>query len=131
MSKSIERAGRRRKVIYFFGLMVPLFVISVFVRGVVAMPVDPFKDKGKWTIQGQSDRLDLNELSQGDVELTGSAIRLLLTGSRGVAICGLWISAGEKQKRHEWNEMDLTVRSITKLQPHFIVPWLFQSWNLS
>src|SRR2546430_8951651 len=29
------------------------------------------------------------------------------------------------------NELELIVRSLTKLQPHFIRPWLFQSWNLA
>ena len=43
----------------------------------------------------------------------------------------LWWSATEIQKKHEWNELELLVRSVTKLQPHFITPWLFQSWNLA
>src|SRR5205823_14816081 len=29
------------------------------------------------------------------------------------------------------NKLEVVVRSLTKLQPHFIRPWLFQSWNLS
>ncbi len=131
MSNTIQRAARRRKFIYG-GVIAVLFIASIFVRGVVAMPISQLEQKtGKWTIQSQSNRLDLNELSQGEVELTGSAVRLMLTGSRGVAVCGLWISAYEKQKRQEWNEMELIVKSIMKLQPHFTVPWLFQSWNLT
>jgi hypothetical protein len=123
MSNSYQIAARRRKFVYL-GLIAALFVATIFTRGLVG-------GANAWTIQRQSDQLDLNEMSQGDVELTGSAIRLMLTGSRGVAVCGLWISATEKQKRHEWNQMELIVGSITKLQPHFVVPWLFQSWNLS
>src|SRR5262245_5197367 len=37
----------------------------------------------------------------------------------------------DKQKKNQWNEMEVLVRSLTKLQPHFITPWLFQSWNLA
>src|SRR5947209_3509464 len=75
--------------------------------------------------------LELTEENLGDVELTGSAIRLSLTGSRGLAVCALWVSADTKQKKNQWNELELLVRSITKLQPHFLSPWLFQSWNLA
>src|SRR6202011_4035012 len=54
-----------------------------------------------------------------------------LSGARGAAVCFLWSTAIEKQKKHEWNQLELLVRSLTKLQPHFITPWLFQSWNLA
>ena len=73
----------------------------------------------------------MTEKSQGEMELTGSAGRLLLTGSRGLMICGLWYTAIEMQKKHEWNQVELYVRLITKLQPHFIAPWMYQSWNLA
>src|SRR5262245_7576414 len=35
------------------------------------------------------------------------------------------------QEKHEWEELKLVVGAVTKLQPFFITPWLFQSWNLS
>jgi hypothetical protein len=50
---------------------------------------------------------------------------------RGVATCVLWYEAMDKQKKNQWNELEVLVRSVTKLQPHFITPWLFQSWNLA
>ena len=84
-----------------------------------------------WTITRQADELELRELSQGDPDLIGSTVRLVLTGSRGVAVTALWAAAIDRQMRHEWNELELLVRSLTKLQPHFLTPWLFQSWNLS
>jgi len=131
MSSSLPRDSRRRKLIYF-GVIACLLVISVFARGVIALPSRALpKSVERMTIQNQAEQLELSEMSQGEVELTGSAIRLMLTGSRGLAISMLWMSASEKQMRHEWNELDLTVKSITKLQPHFITPWLFQSWNVA
>src|SRR5262249_40610510 len=48
-----------------------------------------------------------------------------------LAVTSLWLAALEKQKRHEWSELEVLVNSLTKLQPHYISPWLFQSWNLS
>jgi hypothetical protein len=71
------------------------------------------------------------EQDQGEVPLHASALRLGLTGSRGAVTCFLWMTAIDKQKRHEWNELEVLVDSLTYLQPHFITPWLFQSWNLS
>ncbi len=131
MSSNTRRAARQRKLIYC-GLLVGLFITTIVVRGVVALPGDRGNQNARpWSIQAQSDKLELNEMSQGDVELTGAAVRLLLTGSRGFCVCALWMSANEKQKMQEWNELELTVRSITKLQPRFVTPWLFQSWNLA
>src|SRR5262249_18927134 len=106
----------QRKLIYI-GLIVVLFTGSwVFRKGVV---------------EAQAEELSLREQNLGAVELTGSAIRLSLTGSRGFAVAILWMNAMEKQKKNQWDELELLVSSVTKLQPHFMTPWLFQSWNLS
>jgi hypothetical protein len=126
MASPLQQAGARRKLIYF-GLIVALFTISTFFwRGTSLAGTPP-----EWTVAGRAGDLELSEADQGDAELTGSAVRLSLTGSRGLAVCALWISAIEKQKKNEWHEVELLVRSVTRLQPHFITPWLFQSWNLT
>jgi hypothetical protein len=125
MSSTYQRASTRRKITYG-GTLVGLFVVTLLIRGVFFGASQP-----AWTIRKQAEELELTELNQGKAELTGSAIRLLLTGSRGLAVCGLWISAIEKQRREEWNELELLVKSTSKLQPHFITPWMFQSWNLA
>jgi hypothetical protein len=82
-------------------------------------------------MDNQASRLEVREENLGEVGLTQSAVQLMLTGSRGFAVCALWWGANEKQKKHEWNELELLVKSVTKLQPHFVTPWLFQSWNLA
>ncbi len=125
MSSNRQQLAFRRKIIYLLS-MIGLFVVTLAVRGIVN--VGP---GAKWTIQGKAEELELTERAQGESELTGSAVRRLLTGSRGLAICGLWLAAIEKQKKEAWNELELIVNSITKLQPHFLSPWLFQSWNLT
>jgi hypothetical protein len=139
MANVNQRSTGRRKLIYF-GIIAVLFTATIFVRGVVALPLSGLKEKaGKYTIRTQARELELTEYeaeeatgeTQREAELTGSAVRLLLTGSRGFAVCVLWITAHEKQMRQEWNELELTVKSITTLQPHFVTPWLFQSWNLT
>jgi hypothetical protein len=67
----------------------------------------------------------------GKADLTDSAARLTLSGARGVAVTSLWLAAIEKQKRHEWNELEVLVETLTRLQPRFVSPWLFQGWNLA
>jgi hypothetical protein len=84
-----------------------------------------------YVLAGQASRLAIREESRGEVELSGAAARLGLVGSRGLVTCYLWSTAQEKQKKNQWNELEVTVRWLTKLQPHFITPWLFQSWNLA
>jgi hypothetical protein len=108
--------ARQRKIIYFAAIVV-LFTISLIHR--------------EWIVKPQAFALQLREVSRGEVELTGSTVRLMLTGSRGLATTLLWYQAMEKQKRNEWHELELLVQSITKLQPYFITPWLYQSWNIS
>jgi hypothetical protein len=127
MASPLQQQSMRRKLIYT-ALILVLFAITTFgARGLEIRGSTP----PPWTVTAQANGLGLRQHNQGEVELTGSAIRLGLTGSRGFAICVLWSAAMDKQKKHEWNELELIVRSLTKLQPHFITPWLFQSWNLA
>jgi hypothetical protein len=111
-----QQKTRQRKLIYAV-LILGLFTLSLMHRRFVVEPA--------------AYDLQLRETARGEVELTGSALRLTLTGSRGIAIAFLWHQAIETQKKHEWNELELLVGSISKLQPYFLTPWLFQSWNLS
>jgi hypothetical protein len=84
-----------------------------------------------YVVDAQASELAIREQSHGEVELTGAVVRLGLTGSRGFVTCALWWLAMEKQKKNQWNELEVVIGSLTKLQPHFIKPWLFQSWNLA
>src|SRR5262245_8765585 len=116
MASPFQQQVRQRKLLYL-GLIVVLLTGSVIWR--------------QSAIAGLAEQLAVREQSRGEVELTGAVVRLGLTGSRGLATCILWANAIEKQKRNQWNELEVLVRSLTKLQPHFITPWLFQSWNLA
>lgn len=116
MASPFQQQAQRRKLLYV-GAILFLFTAAFVWRN--------------YSVASQAHNLALRETDQGEVQLTGSAIRLGLTGSRGLATCYLWMSAIEKQKKNQWNELELLVRSVTTLQPHFITPWLFQSWNLA
>ena len=43
----------------------------------------------------------------------------------------LWIYSMDAFKKNQWNELEFYTHALTKLQPHFVTPWLFQSWNLA
>jgi hypothetical protein len=151
----LQRAAVRRKAFYFAAILA-IFSVSIFYRGLEAKTPSgetyvwvPFgrddrrPDEAKtainrgadWcarrTILSQGRRAELRELEQGDPELAGEAIRLSLVGSRGLVVTYLWNTAIEKQKRNDFHEFELLVRTVTKLQPHFITPWIFQSWNIA
>lgn len=116
MASSFQQKSRLRKFSYA-GLIIVLLTGSMLLR--------------KGIVEPRAYDLQLRAEAQGEVELTSSAVRLTLFGSRGLATCVLWQMAIEKQKRHQWNEVELLVKSVTKLQPNFVTPWLFQSWNLA
>jgi len=116
MASPFQQQSLYRKLIYF-GLVVGLFTVSLLHR--------------KLIINTQAEELRLRQVDQGEVAVTDTAMRLSLSGLRGVAVTSLWLSAMERQKKHEWSELEVLVRSLTKLQPHYISPWLYQGWNLA
>lgn len=111
-----QQQSWRRKWTYAL-LIVALFTGTLFYRRQVLEP--------------RADQLVLREQAVGEGDVGGAAVRLTLTGSRGAALCGLWMMANDAQVKHEWNELEILVQSIIKLQPHLVSPWKFQSWNLA
>jgi hypothetical protein len=77
-------------------------------------------------------RRELGEATIGQIDTGSFMLKLaLLGGARGVAANVLWTRAIDLQKMHEWDKLSQTVELITKLQPHFLSIWTFQSWNLA
>jgi hypothetical protein len=116
MASPYQQQALRRKLIYI-GLIVGLFTVA----GVFRLTV----------VEAKAEALSLREQNLGEVEVGGSALELSLTGLRGFVVCGLWNWAIDAQKMNRWNEMELYVETLTRLQPHFISPWIFQSWNFA
>jgi hypothetical protein len=130
MPTPLQSPAARRKLIYI-GLILALFVVNTFLWRGVSVRSGPGGEPPSWTVQANANKLELTEETQGAPDLVGSTVRLVLTGSRGLATTLLWKEAINKQMRNEWTELEFLVRTLTKLQPHFLTPWLFQSWNLS
>jgi len=136
----LQRASMVRKAIYFAAILV-LFTASMVWRGTIPVPLgtstasaaQPFRWAADHTIQSQAQRLEVweSDPTESEAEVSGSALRLALTGSRGIAVTMLWQAAIEKQKRNDFHEFEALVGAVTKLQPNFITPWIFQSWNIA
>jgi hypothetical protein len=116
MASPYQQQALRRKLIYI-GLIVGLFTVAGIYR--------------VYVVEARADELALREQNLGEVEVGSSALELSLTGSRGFVISALWYYAQDAQKKNRWNELELYAESLTRLQPHFISSWLFQTWNLS
>ncbi len=116
MASPAQQQTFQRKLLYL-GSVVVLLLGSLLWR--------------RHVVEAKAQDMALLDQSHGDVEVLGSAVRLGLSGSRGLVTCALWYTAYEKQKKNQWNELEMIVRTLTKLQPHFITPWLCQSWNLA
>jgi hypothetical protein len=84
-----------------------------------------------WLNQVKTEK-DLGEATIGQVDTGSFMLKLaLLGGARGIAANVLWTHAIDLQKVQEWDRLETTVDLITKLQPHFLAVWTFQSWNLA
>jgi hypothetical protein len=116
MASRFQQRALIRKVIYL-ALILVVLTISLLHRNLVVIP--------------QAYALQLREESRGEVELTSAALRVGTTGLRGWVTCGLWLRSIEATRKHEWNQVELAIRSITKLQPYYVEPWLYQCWHLA
>jgi hypothetical protein len=116
MGNDFQRQALHRKLIYT-GLIVGLFSATLFYR--------------PYVLEAHANSLGLREENLGEVNFLGAVMRRSLYGSRGLVLCGLWSMTTEKQKKHEWNQLEVLVDAIAQLTPHTIAPWKFQSWNFA
>lgn len=150
MNDELRRKAVIRKASYF-GIILVLFTVSMFWRGKEGfrLPVgDPDQiavrdEQGKPVDLSAGDRIarlpiryqaedqELLERDLGDPEVAGSLAQVSLVGVRGLMVTWLWNDTINNQKRGEYHEMERNARLLTKVQPHFIAPWIFQAWNIS
>jgi len=105
-----------RKIIYAVGILLIFTAIYPY----------------KLYLADQARKKDLGEATIGEVDTGSFVLKLfLLGGFRGMAANVLWTRAIDFQKVQEWDKLKVTVDMITKLQPHFLSIWTFQSWNLT
>lgn len=74
---------------------------------------------------------DLSHGNLGEIDPTSEALKLALFGMRGLAATITWEQAREYQMKEDWTNLDLKLEQIARLQPHFVMVWRHQAWNLS
>lgn len=84
MANPFQVQSRRRKVVYI-GLILALFTASYFWRTVF--------------IRAKAEEMTFREQDMGEMDLSGSAIRLSLSGLRGFVTSYFWFQATDKQKK--------------------------------
>jgi hypothetical protein len=138
----LQRAVFRRKIAYL-AVILGLFTVSMFWRGMLPIPLSGARAASPSAVQREADRLasrtilnrsvalELREVEQGEQDIESSTRQLLALAGRGFYVAYLWHSAIDKQKRNDFHKMDQLIRRVTQLQPHFITPWIFQSWNIA
>ncbi len=148
MNDILRRKAVIRKVTYI-GVILGLFVVSMFWRGTFRLPVgNPANvttrdDKGnlkslstadqiaRLPIKYQSEDLELGEQDASNPEVAGALAQVSLVGVRGFVVAWLWHETTTAQKRGEYHEMERKALLLSKVQPHFITPWVFQAWNIA
>lgn len=83
------------------------------------------------TVQETARQNSIQTANLGEVDLGGSITRFVLASFRGPLICGLWWEARTAQQKHEYEQMELVIRALSKLQPHYRGPWRYEAWNLA
>ncbi|MCS7168882.1 MAG: hypothetical protein RMI91_15085 [Gemmatales bacterium] len=116
MAAEVFTGTRLRKLIYT-GLILVLFVAMLVHRREV--------------VEKKAEEHSLTETNLAQVDLGGSAARFVLTSFRGPLVCVLWWESRELFRRKEWSRLELILRALTKLQPHFRGPWEFMGWDLA
>lgn len=116
MANPFQQRIRQRKFFYLVAIFA-LFTLSLLHR--------------EFTMRPLARSYQLTEDARGEVDLTSSVLCQVLTGSRGFAVAYLWNKTLDLQEKHQHEQVRLQVATLTKLQPFFITPWLFQSWNLA
>ncbi|MCS7159534.1 MAG: hypothetical protein RMJ19_03610 [Gemmatales bacterium] len=116
MAAEVLTGTRLRKLVYT-GLILVLFVAMLVHRREV--------------VERKAEQHSLTETNLAQVDLGGSAARFVLTSFRGPLVCVLWWESRELFRRKEWSRLELILRALTKLQPHFRGPWEFMGWDLA
>lgn len=122
----------RRKVIYLAAIAVLLLPIAY-----LSQPATVARggSEGNVSAGGKLAKLrakyNLSQAELGEIDPASETMKLATVGLRGVAVNVLWTSAIHYQKVKDFNNLELTVKQIIRLQPNFLKVWDFQAHNLS
>ncbi|HJT36578.1 MAG TPA: hypothetical protein VJ783_31435 [Pirellulales bacterium] len=73
----------------------------------------------------------ISEANLGEIDAAGETIKLATLGLRGVAANILWEKANTAKMKEDWEGMRAALDQLSKLEPHFVIVWRYQAWNVS
>ena len=122
----------RTKIIYLViigVLLVPLFLLG--------RPSSVQKgEEGQVTLNGGflagiREKENIVDAQLGEIDPGSSTMKLATFGMRGVALALLWNKSLEYEKKFDWNNVVVTSKQITMLEPRFTYVWDYLSWRLA
>lgn len=122
----IQNTSFQRKVVYL-GL-IALLLIPLYVIG---HPATKSTSNSGGQLAQLRTEYDLSPTELGEIDPASESMKLATLGMKGVAANILWTKANYYKKTEDWEKLVATVNTMSKLQPHFISVWEFQSHNLS
>jgi hypothetical protein len=122
--------SRRRKWIYGVLIMVLIVVLFVLSRP-ATLRTSTMEGQPGGVLASYRDQHGLSQTELGQIDPTSETIRLATLGMRGIAGTTLWWKATQFQMKKDWTSLRATLDQISKLQPHSILVWRYQAWNLS
>jgi len=117
-----------------------IFVRKIIYLGAIALLLIPIyqwshpatsanAQGGRLSALRKEHRLSPSEL--GEIDPASETMKLATLGMKGVAANLLWSRAIHYKKVEDWDKFKATLDQITKIQPHFVSVWRFQSWNIA
>lgn len=127
---NFQNASFVRKIGYLAAIAVLLLPIAY-----LSQPATVARGGGNVSAGGKLAKLrteyNLSQAELGEIDPASETMKLATVGLRGVAVNILWTSAIHYQKVKDFNNLELTVKQIIRLQPNFLKVWDFQAHNLS
>ena len=122
--------SRRRKWLY--GLLMIGLIIALFTLGRPStLRTETVEGQPGGVLAQYRDQHGLSQTELGQIDPASETIRLATLGMRGIAGMTLWWKATQYQMKKDWSRLRSTLDQISKLQPHSILVWRYQAWNLS
>ncbi|MCL2118110.1 MAG: hypothetical protein FWH27_06740 [Planctomycetaceae bacterium] len=122
----------RTRIIYIvviIALLVPLFLLG--------KPASVQKgDEGQVQLRGGilagiREKENITDAQLGEIDPASSTMKLATFGMRGVALVLLWHKSLDYEKKSDWNNVVVTSKQITMLEPRFTTVWDFLGWRLA
>lgn len=122
-----RNASFNRKILYIAAIALLLLPLAA-----LSQPATTGKDSSAGGKLSQlRTEYGLAQAQLGEIDPASESMKLATVGLRGVAANLLWGYAIHFKKVEDWDNLELTVNQIIRLQPNFLHVWEFQAHNLS